>query len=112
MLCFGFVSGHGFSRAVKDLKRIGLQPLLSLHPAKKKPGGSSPVLFELFTARLKSCPDTKHQSGDGRKLAYSTDSGRSTNVSPSARTYLVAKWRTQTADTPYCGVATAAGLAA
>jgi hypothetical protein len=28
MLCFGFVSGHDFSRAVKDGKRIGLQPLL------------------------------------------------------------------------------------
>jgi hypothetical protein len=27
MLCFGFVSGHDFSRAVKDRKRIGLQPL-------------------------------------------------------------------------------------
>jgi hypothetical protein len=25
---FGFVSGHDFSRAVKDEKRIGLQPLL------------------------------------------------------------------------------------
>ena len=28
MLCFGFVSGHDFSRAVKDGKRIGLQPLV------------------------------------------------------------------------------------
>jgi len=28
MLRFGFVSGHDFSRAVKDRKSIGLQPLL------------------------------------------------------------------------------------
>jgi hypothetical protein len=27
MLSFGFVSGHDFSRAVKEGKRIGLQPL-------------------------------------------------------------------------------------
>ena len=27
MLCFGFVSGHDFSRAVKNGERIGLQPL-------------------------------------------------------------------------------------
>ena len=27
MLSFGFVSGHDFSRAVKEEKRIGLQPL-------------------------------------------------------------------------------------
>jgi len=28
LLSFGFVSGHDFSRAVKNGKRIGLQPLL------------------------------------------------------------------------------------
>jgi hypothetical protein len=27
MVSFGFVSGHDFSRAVKEGKRIGLQPL-------------------------------------------------------------------------------------
>jgi hypothetical protein len=32
MLCFGFVSGHDFSRAVKERKRIGLQPLRYVCP--------------------------------------------------------------------------------
>jgi len=30
MLCFGFVSGHDFSRAIQERKRIGLQPLPAL----------------------------------------------------------------------------------
>jgi hypothetical protein len=31
---FGFVSGHDFSRAVKDEKTIGLQPLRARNPSK------------------------------------------------------------------------------
>ena len=95
MLSLGFVSGHDFSRAVKEEKRIGLQPLRMhiLHemcrayrlqnPVKaglvhllgreKSAGAKAQIFFGLPTARLKSCPDTKHQSGDSRKLAHSVD---------------------------------------
>src|SRR3984885_15752835 len=95
MLSFGFVSGHDFSRAVKEGKRIGLQPLQwhTLHemhrayvvqnPIKaglvhlldreKSTGAKAQIFVGLFTARLKSCPDTKHQSGDFRKVAHSVD---------------------------------------
>src|SRR5580704_12823989 len=40
---------------------------------KKSAGAKSPDLCWPLTARLKSCPDTKHQSGDSRKLAHSVD---------------------------------------
>jgi hypothetical protein len=95
MLSFGFVSGHDFSRAVKEERRIGLQPLRRhiLHemcrayrlqnPVKaglvhllgreKSAGAKAQIFFAFQTARLKSCPDTKHQSGDSRKLAHSVD---------------------------------------
>ena len=95
MLSFGFVSGHDFSRAVKEGKRIGLQPLqwhilhemhrasMVQNPVKaglvhllgreKSAGAKAQIVVGLFTARLKSCPDTKHQSGDSRKLAHSVD---------------------------------------
>jgi hypothetical protein len=33
MLCFGFVSGGDFSRAVKEGKRIGLEAPGMAHPA-------------------------------------------------------------------------------
>ena len=89
MLSFGFVSGHDFSRAVKEGKRIGLQPLqwhilhemhranvvqnpvraglVDLSLAEEKAQGLKPNFFPSFTARLKSCPDTKHQAGDSPK---------------------------------------------
>jgi hypothetical protein len=95
MLSFGFVSGHDFSRAVKEGKRIGLQPLQwhilhEMHRAyvvqnpikqdwytylteKKAQGLKAQIFVGPFTARLKSCPDTKHQSGDFRKVAHSVD---------------------------------------
>src|ERR1700731_1978332 len=95
MLSFGFVSGHDFSRAVKEGKRIGLQPLqwhilhdmhrtyMVQNPVKtglvyllggeKSSGAKARRILNQFTARLKSCPDTKHQSGESRKLAHSVD---------------------------------------
>jgi hypothetical protein len=39
----------------------------------KSAGAKAQIFVGLPTARLKSCPDTKHQSGDSRKLAYSVD---------------------------------------
>src|ERR1700730_3442668 len=91
----GFVSGHDFSRAVKEGKRIGLLAPALAHPAlntsriygsepcqsrlvhllgrEKSAGAKAQIVVGLFLARLKSCPDTKHQSGDSRKLAHSVD---------------------------------------
>jgi hypothetical protein len=72
----GFVSGHDFSRAVRNEKRIGLQPL----PGRLRPiqsAGAKALIFDgPFMARLKSCPDTKHQSrGVGKLLRFADLSG-------------------------------------
>ena len=40
---------------------------------KKAQGLKAQIVVGLFLARLKSCPDTKHQCGDSRKLAHSVD---------------------------------------
>jgi hypothetical protein len=37
----------------------------------KSTGAKAQILVGPFAARLKSCPDTKHQSGDPGKLALS-----------------------------------------
>ena len=46
------VSGHEFTRAVQQKKRLGFSP------CKKTPRGLKAKLLESHTARLKSCPDT------------------------------------------------------
>jgi hypothetical protein len=39
-------------------------------PRQKSPGAKAQFFFQSCTARLKSCPDTKPQSSDYRKLAH------------------------------------------
>jgi hypothetical protein len=41
--------------------------------AKSVPQGLKPIVVSSFTARLKSCPDTKHESRDSEELARSVD---------------------------------------
>ena len=84
MLSFGFVSGHDFSRAVRMDRKLGFSPWYSASCTKclsgdnskqcmgavndylkeKSAGAKAQIFVPAFTARLKSCPDTKHQRGD------------------------------------------------
>ena len=69
MLSFGFVSGHDFSRAVEDRKRTGLQPLLICLLHERPRGYNKAQILQILTARLKSGPNTKHQTRDCGKVA-------------------------------------------
>jgi hypothetical protein len=70
---FWFCIGARLQWGRKNEKRIGLQPLLERvlpdtlsgedSGSKKGPGAKARIFVGPFTARLKSCPDTKHQSG-------------------------------------------------
>jgi hypothetical protein len=42
MLCFGFVSGHDFSRAVNDEGKLGFSPCYSFPADKEKAQGLKP----------------------------------------------------------------------
>jgi hypothetical protein len=61
-----FVSGHDFSRAAQSQKDLGFSPwfllmAVFLSRQAKHAGAKSPSFFYAFTARLKSCPDTRHE---------------------------------------------------
>ena len=55
---------------VQNPVKAGLVRLLG---GEKSAGAKAQIFVGPPTARLKSCPDTKHQSGDSRKLAHSVD---------------------------------------
>ena len=48
-------------------------PLLLHIPGKEKSPGAKALIRRVFTARLKSCPNTKHQSSGYQKLAHPAD---------------------------------------
>jgi len=75
----------------KELKKNWASAPAIAHPAKKSPGAKAQIFVAFSTARLKSCPDTKHQSGDCQENSRIPQIPISPRVWISARTYVVAK---------------------
>jgi hypothetical protein len=76
----------------------------------RKSAGAKAQLCWAFTARLKSCPDTKHLSSDSQKIAHSVNSDLSTiftmhklSTTHSLRCFFRGSWVDQDDDTLFMG---------
>jgi methylphosphotriester-DNA--protein-cysteine methyltransferase len=85
-----FVSGPDFSRAAISRLSAALAAevrLLLPFPnnrtraaIKKRTSGAKALIHSVFSARLKSCPDTKHQHRDLRRLRSCLNSGSAFSI--------------------------------